>query len=428
MKNKQIRDSIIIGFALFAMFFGAGNLIFPPYLGNLVGDQYIFALLGFLITGVGLPLLGIVACAKIDGTFDMMANRVGKKFSIISTIILILAIGPMVAIPRTASTTYELGVSTLIPSISQGISTVIYFAIALAFVLKPTSIVDRIGKVLTPVLLVVLMTIITKGIFSPIGSIVPTGATQVFPQALTEGYQTMDAMAAVIFASIIISAVKAKGYHDKKVATKVIISSGIIAIVGLGIIYGGLMYLGSHTSATFPEGVTRTQLVLHLSQTILGDLGTVLLSISVTLACLTTAIALLSASSQFFTKLFNHKIPYNLIAFMLTLVSAIVATNDVDHIVALAGPALDIIYPIVIVLIMITLLGTFVKNDKVVGWTVYITLFISIVETINQLSGQSIEILDQMLSYLPLHEAGFSWVIPAIMTLILTTFIYKKID
>ncbi|HAX73848.1 MAG TPA: branched-chain amino acid transport system II carrier protein, partial [Firmicutes bacterium] len=416
MKNKQFKDSIVIGFALFAMFFGAGNLIFPPYLGNQVGDQYIFALLGFLITGVGLPLLGILACAKIDGTFDQMANRVGKRFSIFATVVLILAIGPMVAIPRTASTTYELGVSTLFPSVSQGVSTVGYFLIALAFVLKPTAIVDRIGKVLTPILLIVLATIIGKGIFFPIGELVPTGVTNVFPNALTEGYQTMDAMAAVIFASIIISAVKAKGYKDGRESTKVIMSAGVIAIAGLGLIYGGLMFLGSQTANTLSD-VSRTQLVLHLSQSILGNLGTVLLSISVTVACLTTAIALLSSSSQFFTKLFKNTIPYHFIAIMLTVVSAIVATNDVDAIVSLAGPALDIIYPVVIVLIIITLLGKLVRNNSAVAWTVYVTLLISVLETVNNLTKQSVGVLDQVLSYLPLHEAGFSWVIPAVLTL-----------
>ena len=180
MRNKSVKDAIVIGFALFAMFFGAGNLIFPPFLGNSVGDQFLPSLFGFLLTGVGLPLLGIIACSRIQGSFEKMASRVGPRFAMISTAILTLAIGPFIAIPRTASTTYELGVVTLLPEASSMVTTLIFFAICLFFVLKPTSIVDTIGKFLTPVLLIVLIAIIVKGIFIPIGEIVPLDVNDVF--------------------------------------------------------------------------------------------------------------------------------------------------------------------------------------------------------------------------------------------------------
>ncbi len=426
MRNKQLKDALVIGFALFAMFFGAGNLIFPPFLGNAVGDELVSALLGFLITGVGLPLLGIIACAKVNGSFELMAARVGKTFATLSMIALVLALGPMVAIPRTASTTFELGISTLMPSATAGISIFIFFVIALSLVLKPTSIVDWIGKALTPVLLLVLFAIITKGMASPIGEMTTTNVTHVFTSALTEGYQTMDAMAAVIFASIIISSVKAKGYEDGKASTQVILISGVIAIIGLGLIYGGLMVLGSQTSGLALQGYSRTQLVLFISQSVLGDIGTVLLSISVTLACLTTAVALLSSSAAFFTKLFNHRVPYSVIAILLTIMSGLAAMNDVDQIVALASPALDIIYPVVIVLIIVTLLGRYAKNDTVVRFTVYVTLGVSVLETISKLGNHDVALLSQVVKLLPLHHQGFSWVIPAVVTFIVTTLILKN--
>lgn len=424
MKQKQFRDSVIIGFALFAMFFGAGNLIFPPFLGNSVGDQFLPALVGFLITGIGLPLLGIIACARIDGPFEKMAGRVGKTFAVVSTIILILAIGPIIAIPRTASTTFEIGVSTLFPAATQGMTTLIYFAITLFFVLRPTAIVDAIGKVLTPILLVVLVIIISKGLISPIGEIATLEVSQVFTSSFKEGYQTMDAIAAVIFASIVISSVHAKGYKDAKSSSKVIMTAGCIAIAGLALIYGGLLYLGAQTSMLTEMSFSRTQLLLYIVREVFGPLGVVLLSICATVACLTTAIALLSSSAEFFTRLFKQKVSYNLIAIMLTVISALMATNDVDQIVALAGPSLDIIYPVVIVLIILTLLGNWIKDDRVVAWTIYVTLGISLIINLSLLLKW--ESLLAILNYLPLQQAGFGWLVPSVLTCLIANYLIKK--
>lgn len=424
MKQKQFRDSVIIGFALFAMFFGAGNLIFPPFLGNSVGDQFLPALVGFLITGIGLPLLGIIACARIDGPFEKMAGRVGKTFAVVSTIILILAIGPIIAIPRTASTTFEIGVSTLFPAATQGMTTLIYFAITLFFVLRPTAIVDAIGKVLTPILLVVLVIIISKGLISPIGEIATLEVSQVFTSSFKEGYQTMDAIAAVIFASIVISSVHAKGYKDAKSSSKVIMTAGCIAIAGLALIYGGLLYLGAQTSMLTEMSFSRTQLLLYIVREVFGPLGVVLLSICATVACLTTAIALLSSSAEFFTRLFKQKVSYNLIAIMLTVISALMATNDVDQIVALAGPSLDIIYPVVIVLIILTLLENWIKDDRVVAWTIYVTLGISLIINLSLLLKW--EPLLAILNYLPLQQAGFGWLVPSVLTCLIANYLIKK--
>lgn len=424
MRNKSVKDAIVIGFALFAMFFGAGNLIFPPFLGNSVGDQFLPSLFGFLLTGVGLPLLGIIACSRIQGSFEKMASRVGPRFAMISTAILTLAIGPFIAIPRTASTTYELGVVTLLPEASSMVTTLIFFAICLFFVLKPTSIVDTIGKFLTPVLLIVLIAIIVKGIFIPIGEIVPLDVNDVFVSSFKEGYQTMDAIAAVMFGSIILSSVKSKGYQDYESISKVIMMAGVVAIIGLAIVYGGLMYLGAQTSGFEHVTFTRTQLVMYIVKDVFGSLGTIFLSVSAILACLTTAIALLSASAEFFTKFFKGRIPYTVNAIVLTIISILMATNDVDSIVALAGPALDIIYPVVIVLITVTLMGSWVKTDRVVAWTVYVTLAVSLVTTLVPMLN--ISSLTSMMTYLPLQTSGFGWLIPAIVTFIVSTFLTKS--
>ena len=193
-----------------------------------------------------------------------MANRVGKKFAAITGIALILVIGPLFAIPRTAATTFELGIHPIFPSVSQNIAVILYFAITLAFVLKPSSIIDNIGKILTPALLLMLAIIIFKGIIDPIGPIVNTSYKGGLSKALIEGYQTMDAMASVIFAGIIISSVKSKGYKNASDIMKMTIKSALVAVAGLAFVYGGLMYLGTQTSTLFPADIARTNLVTKL--------------------------------------------------------------------------------------------------------------------------------------------------------------------
>ena len=234
----------------------------------------------------------------------------------------------------------------------------------------------------------------------------------------------MDAIAAVIFGSIIISSVRSKGYTDRKDASKVIMMAGLVAIVGLAVIYGGLMYLGAQTSSLEQVTFTRSQLVMYIVKEVFGPLGTVFLSISATVACLTTAIALLSASAKFYTDLFKGRIPYAVNAVILTIISALMATNDVDSIVALAGPVLDLIYPVVIVLITLTLASAYVKSSRVTRWTVYVTLFISLMTTIASMFNLSM--LHQVLAYLPLQSSGFGWLIPAILTFIIVSVLTRS--
>ncbi|MBW9172708.1 branched-chain amino acid transport system II carrier protein [Clostridium estertheticum] len=420
--KSSTKHSLIIGFALFAMFFGAGNLIFPPFLGKAAGSAYFTSITGFLITGVGLPLIGIIACAKINGTYEKMANRVGKKFAVITSVALILVIGPLLAIPRTAATTFELGIHPLFPSVSQNIIVILYFLVTLAFVLKPSSIIDNVGKILTPALLLMLAIIIFKGIIDPIGPIVNTSYKNGFSKALIEGYQTMDVMASVIFAGIIISSVKSKGYKNAKDIMKMTIKSAIVAVTGLAFVYGGLMYLGTQSSTLFPKNIARTSLVTGLVKLDLGSIGSVVLSLCVALACLTTAIGLLASGAEFFANLSKNKLSYKTAAIIMAVVSGLIATNDVDSIVTFAGPVLQILYPIVIVLIVITLLGDKVKNNKVVAITIYTTLIISILDTINATYAGSIGFI----KFIPLASAGFSWLIPTLLAFVISNLSIKS--
>lgn len=421
--KKSNKDAFIIGLALFAMFFGSGNLIFPPYLGKAVGSKFVISIIGFIITGVGLPLLGILACAKINGTFKEMSLRVGKVFSIIATTSIILAIGPLLAIPRTAATTYELSVHPLFPSVGIVSSIIIYFIINLAFVLKPSSIVDNIGKILTPILLILLLTIIIKGIVSPIGAIVDTNFQNVFSNSLIEGYQTMDATASVIFASIVLSSVKAKGYTKTSDIIKMTSIAGIVAVVGLGFIYGGLMYLGSQTSSILTGEIAKTALVTEIVRKVLGYSGNVILGAAVALACLTTSIGLTSSAAKYFEELSNGKLSYKVNSIIISIWSILTASMGVDKIVVLSVPILKILYPIVMVLVILTLFG--IDNHKIVATTIYTTLIISILDNISPL-GIHIKFIENFIALIPLSKIGFVWVIPSVIAFIIS-YLYIKI-
>lgn len=415
--KKSTKDAFIIGLALFAMFFGSGNLIFPPYLGKLVGSNYPIAILGFIITGVGLPLLGILSCAKVNGTFKDIAAPVGKAFAVTVTTAIILAIGPMIAIPRTAATTYELSIHPFFPGINITTAIIVYFLINLAFVLRPSSIIDTIGKFLTPALLILLLTIIIKGIVMPMGPVVPTSFENVFSSSFLEGYQTMDATASVIFASIIIASVKQKGYDDVSDIIKITSLSGIIAVIGLGTIYGGLMYLGSQTVTMFPADITKTALLTQITELILGKTGSLFLALAVALACLTTSIGLTSSAANYFEEISKGKLKYKFNAIVISILSILLATLGVDKIIVFAFPILQILYPIVIVLVILTFLGF--SDKTVLTITTYTTLFIGILDNLKSV-GLNIEFINKLISYIPLSNMGFSWLIPAIIAFLIS--------
>ncbi|AFS78894.1 branched-chain amino acid transport system carrier protein BrnQ [Gottschalkia acidurici 9a] len=406
--RKSTKDIIIIGFALFAMFFGAGNLIFPPFLGNMVGDKYILGIIGFICTGVGLPLLAIIATTKGDGTFETMASKIGPKFALIFASTLFIAIGPMLAIPRTAATTYELTLSPLLPGLTPFISMVIYFGINLIFVLKESSIIDTIGKYLTPMLILILSFIIIKGIVFPIGNIVHTNVTSVLSFSFIEGYQTMDALAGLLFASVITNSLKSKNYSKDEILPMTLKSSAI-AIVGLTFIYGGLTFLGAQTSGFEIANLSKTGLLLLLSRSILGNLGSTIIGIAIGLACLTTSIGLLTAGSSFFEKISNGKLPYKVNAVVISIISIIIGCLGVDNIVKISNPILNVLYPVTITLIVTTLANKYIRNIKAVRVGVYTSLLFGLLQVIPSIK----------LNFIPLGKLGFAWLVPTVVSILI---------
>lgn len=414
-KNASIKDMIVVGFALFAMFFGSGNLIFPPYLGRMVGDQYWIGLVGFMIMGVGLPLLGVMATAKVGGDFRIVGNHVSPLFSTILITALMLTIGPLFAIPRTAATTFEIGIQPFFENINPIVVIGMYFLINTLFVITPGSIVDAIGKFLTPVLLVTLMILIIKGSIVPVGPVTERTLDNIFASSLIEGYQTMDALAAVCFGGMIVHTIRSKGYSDPSEIIKLTLKASLIAIAGLGIIYGGLMYLGMYTGHMSGE-IEKTALVVTLAEQILGSAGSILLAISVSLACLTTSIGLTATGAEYFSDLTKGKVPYWVCAILISLVSMGIALMGVDQLVGITLPVLKILYPVIIVLVGLAFTSKWITSDRVYQITVYTTLIVSILDVI----GQTLNILplQKIIGFIPLSSMGFPWIVPVVVVIV----------
>lgn len=399
--NKK-KEILILGFALFSMFFGAGNLLFPPSVGVAVGKDWFQAGLGFFLTGIGLPLLGILAFTKV-GSLDEFANKVSNKFNIFYSTILILVIGPLFAIPRTGSTTFEMGILPLFPNSNPSIiailTSVVFFGITLFLVLNESSITDILGKFLTPIILLILSLITILGITSNLGT--PVDSTinvNPFSYGFVSGYQTMDALASVLFGVIIIRGLEGKGITDSNEQKSFLSNAGFIAAIGLGFIYLSLIYLGAQISNI--KGLTTAQTTLTLAEMTLGNIGKVAFGVCVAAACLTTSVGLVALASEWFSKLF--KISYKKIALAICIFSAILSIAGLDYIISLSVPVLVILYPVTIVLILLNIFG--IKNHFTFKSVVAVTLIISIAEMLK---------ID--LKFIPLASHGFPWILPALI-------------
>ena len=409
MERINTKDVMITGFALFAMFFGAGNLIFPPYLGSLFGTKWLAAMSGFGITGIGLPLLGVIVMSHYDGSFEKFADKGGKLFGILLGTLVVLCIGPLLAIPRTGATTFEVAVKPFFPDINSYIPIIGFFALTYYFSIKQSSVIDIIGKILTPGLLVLLLFIIISGIVNPIGALLdPEISDSAFASCFIEGYQTMDALAAVIFAGIIVQSIRAKGY-GKTSTIKMTLSAGVIAAVGLLVVYGGLMYLGA-TASFVSEDIPRTALLVTIVAEIAGDVGLAALGIAVALACLTTAVGLTAATGEFFSKLSENRVTYLQVVTVSTIFSALFAGIGVDGIVRFAVPILVVIYPIVIVLMFMNLLSPVLNESckyayvSALAWTLLVSLYDGLSAV-----GMTFTVWENIVSMIPYIDKGFGW-------------------
>jgi LIVCS family branched-chain amino acid:cation transporter len=412
--GKKFTDVLVVGVALFAMFFGAGNLILPPFMGLMAGTTWKIALLGFLITGIGMPLLGIMAAARAGGTVEHLGSRVSPLFGRVMSILVILAIGPLLAIPRTCATAFEMGIRPAFESFHPALFSIVFFGVTLAFALNRSTVIDKIGKYLTPFLFITLAWIILKGIFTPVGPIVDVDFASPFGNGFREGYLTMDTLASIVFAQIVIAALVFKGYANVGEQVKMTSFAGLIAATGLGLVYGGLMYLGATAGSIYPQDVERTDLLIGITQTLLGGGGKVALGGAVGLACLTTSIALTATVGDYFSTLSKGKLGYTAICIITVVFSGIFAIVGVTTILTVSVPVLVMMYPVAICLIILTLMGRVVAHRAIYAGAVVGALSTSLFEALTA-AGMPIAFVNDAITHIPFATAGFAWIVPGVV-------------
>ncbi|MFD2629281.1 branched-chain amino acid transport system II carrier protein [Oceanobacillus kapialis] len=410
------KGNFVIGFMLFALFFGAGNLIYPPILGMESGTSYFAAISGFVITGVGLPLLAVTAISFVKNDARELADRVHPLFGLLFTSVVYLAIGPFFGIPRAATVGYEMSLEPFQSGeLPLFLFTTIFFILVFLFSLNPSKVVDQIGKYLTPLLLLVITALILGGFLllkTPLGSPNPNYRANPFFNGFVEGYLTMDAIAALAFGIIVVNAYRERGVHTNKAIVKETLKSGLITGVGLVAVYGSIGWIGARM-ASYGPFENGGDLLSFAADTILGTYGVILLGIIVTLACFTTSVGLVVACGQFFAKV--TMLSYKWVIFIVTMASYIIANQGLNTILDFSVPVLVFIYPIAIVLILLTFLNKAFQGSRYVyRFAILFTALVSLYDGLSEF-GFSLNRITPYVEKLPFFEIGLGWVVPAII-------------
>jgi LIVCS family branched-chain amino acid:cation transporter len=426
-QKLSTKNLIFIGMMLFGMFFGAGNLIFPVFVGQQAGTQFWPALIGFLVSGVGLPLLGVAAIGvtKTDGVFTL-AQKVGRLYAYCFTILLYMCIGPLFALPRLASISFEVGLSPFISSAHQNSSLLIYsvafFLIAWLFARKPSQIMVYVGKVLTPAFLVLLAILLVMVLIKPMGhgqAAVGDYASVPLVAGFTAGYSTMDALAALAFGIIVVNALKGLGVTQPGQIAKDTIRAGSLAVALMAIIYGLLALLGRNALGTFSRAANGGPILANVAHAYFGSFGNVLLMVLVILACLKTAIGLITAFGDTFKELFP-KVPYAVLIALASAVPLIFANVGLDRLLLFSTPILYFIYPLAITLILLGLLTPVLGESRwLFGTVTLFTVIPALLDGLNALPANLhtgvVAATLKLGEWLPGFSIGLGWTVPAVI-------------
>ena len=412
-------DLLALGFMTFALFLGAGNIIFPPSAGMAAGQSIWPAAAGFLLTGVGLPLLTVVALARVGGGIAGLTAPLGTIAGTLLAVAVYLAIGPLFATPRTAVVSFEMGVAPFTGDspASLLIYTVLFFAATLFLVLNPGRLVDSVGKFITPVLLAALVVLGGAAIFAPAGEVGLTADSYrdgPLLKGFLEGYLTMDTLGALVFGIVIATAIRDRGVSEPALITRYSMVAGAIAAVGLSLVYLALFYLGATSQGIAGDAQNGVQILTSYVQHTFGITGNVLLAVVITLACLTTAVGLTAACGEFFSGLLP--VSYRTVAIVFTLFSLLVANQGLTQLISLSVPVLVGLYPLAIMLVALSLLDRFwVSPSRVFIPVMTVTLIFGVADGLSAagLNGLVPDLFTQM----PLAAQSMGWLVPVLVTL-----------
>lgn len=424
MPMNRKKEVFVIAFALFSLFFGAGNLILPPFLGFQGGDAWFWVTLGFAISAVLIPILGILAHARLQGTLFDIAKKVSPNFSLVYCY-LIYAVAISLPSPRTASVTHEMAILPLFQS-SSWLTSTIYFFLVFLFVVNRSKILNLIGNFLTPGILLILLAIILTTFLGFEFSFETTAFSSPFTHGILEGYQTFDAIGAVVVGGVIIISVNLKhpklSFEDKR---SLIGNAGVYAGIGLLLVYTGLILTGGLVQGEFDTEVSRTALLNGISLKTLGSSARLFLSILVSLACFTTAVGIVTGTADFVKGRFNEsRNAYIITAIIGCVLGVVMGQFNVGYIIAVALPALMVMYPVTIVLIFLNVLPEKWASKNVFQWVVGITVLFSIPDFLNSVGwGES---FNPHLKWIPLSQFHIGWVIPSLVTYLVVILVTKK--
>ncbi len=429
-RKLTTKEYIFLASMLFGMFFGAGNLIFPVSMGQQAGAHVWPAIVGFCLTGVGLPLLGIAAMgiSRSEGLFDM-TSRVGKPYAYFFTCLLYLCIGPLFAIPRTATVSFSVGILPLIPeekaSLVLCVFSAVFFAAVLFFSLRPSGIMTWIGKILNPLFLLFLAILAVTALANPIGDIragTPTGnyESMSFFQGFLEGYNTLDALASLAFGIVLVNAIRGLGIRTPETVSASTLRSGVLSTILMAAIYCLLAVIGAQSRAAYGISADGGEALFLIGTHYFGTFGGILLGVTVTFACLKTAIGLITSCAETFAEMFPKSLSYRAYTVIFCLFSFAIANFGLSRIISLSLPVLMFLYPLTITLILLCLFGRWFDYDRRVFLSVTVcTALAAALDFLNALPDRAKTFLhaDALLAAaqrIPLFSLGMGWVLPAL--------------
>ena len=423
--KKKLLDTIIIGFALFAIFFGAGNLIFPPYLGVTAGENWGIATFAFLISDPLLSIIAVMVVAALGGSALNVGRRVHPLFASALAAICVLLIGPIFAVPRTGASTHEIFVQSYFPEAPQWITSLVFFGIVLWITYKENSVMDAIGKYLTPILLLILFLIFVGAVLQPNASFAATDRTGLFAQGFKEGYQTMDVLGAPLLAGVVMKDITRRGYLNKKDQFRMMFGVGIVAFILLALVYSTLAYSGASMSTVIDSTAQRAAMLTTIVKNLLGSWGQLAMGLAVCFACLTTAIGLTTTCGQYFEEVSKGKISYKKTILVTVAVEFIISLVGVDSLINLAVPVLTFIFPIMIALILFSAFDQYIPYDWTYLGAVVGAGIVGLVQGINTLSqllgGKLLGDAVKLIGTFPLATYGLEWIVPTFVGALIFT-------